>query len=378
MNVFFRIRCLHPISGLFSSSISTQATKVHFFSNSSSSDKILEQSVPGDSLDTVSAEIFRKYGCNDSEISKMFISQPYLRKANPGILQLKLNVLHDLGFTSSDVAKLIHCRPRLLSCRIDRGIDERIEFLKSFFGSRETLFKAIIRNPTLLKESLFDHLKRCAVIYEGFGITRKELVPLLISRPTIITRTKLDDDEKIEYIRRTGVSKDSKMYKYVVSLIAVSRIETIREKLANLAKFGFSDDELMGFVGRSPMVLTLSVDKVQRNMTFILGTMKLDASTVLHNPSLLYANLETVLKPRVLLAEKIKAMGLVPQIKGPAIMGALRMPELRLSASSGWQRALSGLRTENSRSEFHLSCSHQVEPIDQMRRERPIGYAGCT
>ncbi|XP_043687372.1 uncharacterized protein LOC122638575 [Telopea speciosissima] len=331
-HAFFRFHCLHPlffpISG-FNSSTTTHTLKAWLCSTSSSSDKTLKQLVPEDPLDTPSAEILRNYGCNDSEISKIFMSQPLLRKAKPGILQLKLNVLHGLGFTSSDVVKLIRLRPRLLCCRIYSGIDERIEFLQSFFGSREVLFKAILKNPTLLKESLLDHLKRCTAIYEGFGITRKDLIPLLISRPTLITRTKLDDDEKLEYIRRTGVSKDSKMYKHVVSLIAISRVETIREKFANLANFGFSEDEVVHFFGRSPAVLTLSVDKVQRNMTFILGTMKLDASMVLYYPFLLFGNLETVLKPRVLLLEKIKAMGLVPQIKGPAMMSALRMTELR-------------------------------------------------
>ncbi|KAJ7948967.1 Transcription termination factor like [Quillaja saponaria] len=119
------------------------------------------------------------------------------------------------------------------------------------------------------------------------------------------------------------------MYKYVVTLIGISCLETIRGKLANLAKFGFTDDEIFGLLGRSPLILTLSIDKIQRNMTFILGTMKLPAKVVLKHPFLFYLNLDTVLKPQILLVEKTQCMNLNLQIKRPPILRALRMTEKR-------------------------------------------------
>ncbi|KAK6228969.1 hypothetical protein SCA6_017920 [Theobroma cacao] len=117
------------------------------------------------------------------------------------------------------------------------------------------------------------------------------------------------------------------MYKYVVALIGISRIETIQEKVTNLEKFGCSEDEVWSLLGRSPLILTLSVDKVQRNMTFVVGTMKLSPKVVLQYPFLLFCNLESVLKPRVLLAGKLKEMELHPQIKGAMMLRALRMKE---------------------------------------------------
>ena len=107
------------------------------------------------------------------------------------------------------------------------------------------------------------------------------------------------------------------MYKYVVTLIGVSHHETIRLKLANLEKFGFSDDEIFNLFGRSPLMLTLSVDKVQRNMTFILGMMKFPASVVLQYPFLLYSNLEAVLRPRVFLHGSYRTWVLICRLKDP-------------------------------------------------------------
>ncbi|CAA2981137.1 uncharacterized protein LOC111412463 [Olea europaea var. sylvestris] len=275
-----------------------------------------------------SADVLRKWGCSEDDISKIFMRRPSLHKMDIKILQGKLEILTDLGITSSDLVKIIHCRPRFLNCRINLWLNERLEYFRALFGSKEVLLKAIVRNPSLLTYDFHNKIKPVIAIYEKLGVSRRDLIPMLLSRPTLIPRTMLDS-EKLDYISRTEVSKESRMYKHVVTLFAISRIETIREKVMNLEKYGFSEEEVFRLFGRSPLVLTLSVDKVQRNMTYVLGTMKLPANMVLPNPFLLFFNLEAILKPRFLLAGKIEDMGLVPQIKGPAMLRALRMSEKR-------------------------------------------------
>ncbi|KAL5543678.1 hypothetical protein UlMin_007462 [Ulmus minor] len=275
-----------------------------------------------------SMDVFKSWGCNDDEIFKIFKRRPSLKKAGLDMLQYKLELLSGLGVSSSDLVKIINCRPRFLSCCINRCFDERLEFLTKLFGSREVLVKAIVRNPSLLTYDFHNKIKPIIAQYEELGLSKEDLTAMLILRPTIIPRTSFND-EKMEYIEKTGCSQNSKMYKYVVTLIGVSRLETIRLKVANFEKFGFTDEEVLGLIGRSPLVLTLSVDKVQRNMTFILSKMKLPAKVVLENPNLLYSNLEAALKPRVLIAEKLKEMGLPLQIQGPDLLRALRMTEKR-------------------------------------------------
>ncbi|KAL4361506.1 hypothetical protein GQ457_04G014050 [Hibiscus cannabinus] len=275
-----------------------------------------------------SIEVFRKWGCGEDDLLKIFSRQPSLRQAQVTPLLSKLNLLSTLGLTSSDVVKIINCRPRFFCSRITNCFGERIDFLIRLFGSREMLRKAIIRNPSLLTYDFHNKMKPVISLYEEFGISGNDLIAMLISRPTLIPRTSFNE-EKMEYIKKTGVSNGSKMYKYVVSLIGISRIETLREKVTNLEKFGCSEEEIWGLFGRSPLVLTLSVDKVQRNMTFVLGTMKFSPKVVLDYPFLLFCNLEAILKPRVLLARKVKEMDLHPQVNGSLLLRALRMTENR-------------------------------------------------
>ncbi|XP_031249453.1 transcription termination factor MTERF9, chloroplastic [Pistacia vera] len=276
-----------------------------------------------------SVEVLKKWGCNDDDISKIFSRRPSLRNTDVIQLQSKLNLLSGLGIKSSDLFKIINCRPRFLSCRLNHCFDERLDYFTKFFGSKTVFCKAIVRNPSLLTYDFHNSIKPAIALYEQMGLSTKDLIPMLVSRPTLIPRSSLND-QKIDYINRSGVSKTSKMYKYVVTLIAISRTETIQEKISNFQKFGFLEDEILRLFGRSPLVITLSIDKVQRNMTFVVGTLKFPASVVLQHPFLLYVNLEAVLKPRLVLAGKIQDMGLSPEMKGQAtILRSLRMKEKR-------------------------------------------------
>ncbi|KAL9993675.1 putative transcription regulator mTERF family [Helianthus debilis subsp. tardiflorus] len=273
-------------------------------------------------------DLLKAWGCNDQETAQILERMPSLHKAKLDKLQSKLQILHDLGFTSSGLIKMISCRPRFLKCRLSNCLDERVQYLEHLFGSKEILQKAILRNPSVLTYDLNNMIIPTVELYKSMGIAGQDLTLMLLSRPTIIPRTSLNA-EKLEYIRKTGITKDSKMYKYVVTLMAISRLETIREKIANLEKFGFFEDEIFRLLGVSPLLLTLSVDKVQRNMTFVVASMKQPARVVLEYPFLIYKNLETGLKPRMTLAAKIDDMGLGPSINGPKVFTALRMTEKR-------------------------------------------------
>lgn len=68
--------------------------------------------------------------------------------------------------------------------------------------------------------------------------------------------------EKMKYIyiyMQTKISKESKIYKYVVTLIGISHHATICTKVANFEKLGFLDAEIFSPFGSvSPYVDTIS------------------------------------------------------------------------------------------------------------------------
>lgn len=332
-NSYFKLHCLFPDGGnLFSVSQKWSLVALKHFtitagpgSESESVNKKLTEGISEDPSDA--AETFIKWGFTSKDLKLIFKRCPVLVNAQADCLNAKYAVLKDLGFTSSDLVRIINCRPCLVSSRFHR-LEERIVSLANFFGSRNILKALVVRNPSLLTYDLDVNVVPVFTQYEKLSDQKEELIQTLMARPTVIARTCFDD-KKIEYVRKLKISSESKMYKYAVTIIGVSRLQTIREKFSNLEKFGFSEDEVLDLFGRSPLVLTLSIDKVQRNMTYLLATLNLPASAVLEYPFLLFANLDTVLRPRICLDAKLKELDLKPRISGLMLFTALRMKEKR-------------------------------------------------
>jgi mTERF domain-containing protein len=111
-------------------------------------------------------EVLTKWGFSESDIRKISVRRPSLRKADVAHLQSKLNTLNGLGISGTDLVKIINCRPRLLNCRINQSFDEQLKFLVTLFESREELVRAILRNPSLLEPSLLTYEEE---IFRLFG-----------------------------------------------------------------------------------------------------------------------------------------------------------------------------------------------------------------
>ncbi|XP_072966244.1 uncharacterized protein [Typha angustifolia] len=281
------------------------------------------------------AEVFLRWGCTSSELSQILSRHPSLSRLKPPFLHPKLLALRSIvGISSSDLVKIIARRPRFLSTRLYPSLLlPRLSFFRSTLfpssADHNLLLRAVSRNPSLLTYDIDKTLLPCVRLYASHGVDAQTLGRLLVSRPTIVIRSSLDS-EKLDLLRRTRLLPSHPMYKYALSILAVSRPETIRAKIANLEKFGFSSDEVLTLFARTPNILTLSIDKVQRNMTFVLGTMKLPASVVLDEPMLLYCNLDKVLRPRHLVDVRVREMGLRPQIKEDfSMVKVIRMREPR-------------------------------------------------
>ena len=58
--------------------------------------------------------------------------------------------------------------------------------------------KAIVRNPLLLTYDFHNIFKLAIALYDEMGVSGQDLIPMLLSWPTMIPRTSFDE-EKMEY-----------------------------------------------------------------------------------------------------------------------------------------------------------------------------------
>ena len=157
-----------------------------------------------------SREVLRSWGCSEDDISKIFIRSPSIRNADLAQLQSKLNLLSGLGISAFELVRIISCRPTFLCRGINRCFDEQLQYLRTLFESNEFLVKAIVRNPSLLTYDFQNKIKPAIELYQEMGLSKKDLTAMLLLWPTLIPRTSFED-EKMEYKRKTGLSRNSKM-----------------------------------------------------------------------------------------------------------------------------------------------------------------------
>ncbi|KAK6228970.1 hypothetical protein SCA6_017921 [Theobroma cacao] len=127
-----------------------------------------------------STDLFRKWGCSENDLMKIFSRQPALRHAQVAPLLPKLKLLSGLGLTTSDIVKMINCRPCFFCSRINHCFDELLDFFQTLFGPQEMMRKTLVRNPSLLTYDFRNTIKPVIALYEEMGITGNDLIVMLI------------------------------------------------------------------------------------------------------------------------------------------------------------------------------------------------------
>ncbi|XP_057832872.2 transcription termination factor MTERF9, chloroplastic [Cryptomeria japonica] len=249
----------------------------------------------------------KKHGCTEAQIAKILRGHCQLIGSAETILEPKLKLLEDFGFVDQNLAKLMTRNPCFLSNSLENNIFPTMEFLKNVFQSQGVFIKALLRAPRLLSYSLEKTLKPSLSFWEGWGFSGAKLVSFLQTNPNVLQRTSLTPGQ-MDLINKIGIDKESKIFKYILGIVAMGRTETLEAKIENLKLCGLSVEEIRQLLGAVPLVLCFSKESVSEKMNFIVNNMELSVHHVVKHPWLLQISLEKTMRPRFLVWQKIKSI----------------------------------------------------------------------
>ncbi|GLJ32377.1 hypothetical protein SUGI_0651530 [Cryptomeria japonica] len=178
-------------------------------------------------------------------------------------------------------------------------LEPKMDFLMNVFQSQDMFVKALLKATQLLGSSLEKTLKPSLAFWEGWGFSRMELLSFLWVHPVVLTCTSLMPAQ-MELIHKIDAPKERKMYKYILSMVSLSRVQTLEAKIENLKLCGLSAEEIWQLFGASPLVLYLFKENVREKMNFLVNNKELPANYVVKHPRILTASLEKTLRPRFL------------------------------------------------------------------------------
>ncbi|GLJ32390.1 hypothetical protein SUGI_0651840 [Cryptomeria japonica] len=268
--------------------------------------------------------MLKQHGCNEVHIAKIMRSQPGFIGFADRILEPKIKLLEDFGFVDRNLTKLLTSSSSILRISLKDSLLPRMEFLKNVFQSHDVLVKALLKAPRLLCYNLEKTLKPSLAYWEGWFSSGTELASFLKVFPAVLSRTSLTPTH-VNLIHKIRADKESKLFKYIVGIVATNLTKTLEAKIENLKLCGLSAEETWQVLGAAPIVFNLSKENVSEKINFLVNNMELPANYVVKHASLLHLNLDKIMRPRCLVWQKMKSIN---DIDLPLVT-VLRMPEAR-------------------------------------------------
>ncbi|XP_059064961.1 uncharacterized protein LOC131856997 [Cryptomeria japonica] len=274
------------------------------------------------------ADMLNRHGCTEDQIAKIIRLRPTLTTVSAErVLEPKIKVLIDLGMETENIAKIVVRHTAILTSK-QEILRSNSDFLRTVFQTKDFLITAIMRSPSIL---CLKALKPSVAFWEGFGFRGIELIKFLLFNPRVLTYSSLTP-EQLDLIRKIGIQKEKKMYKYVVSMVANNRIEVLQVKIDNLQLCGLSPEEAWEIVRAEPSVLTKSEENVKKKMNFMFNHMQLSVNYVTKHPRMFTMSLDKVMRPRFLVLQSMTAMNGAGQVNPRGLLTILMMTQAKFVA----------------------------------------------
>ncbi|KAL7154712.1 hypothetical protein ABFS83_03G019900 [Erythranthe nasuta] len=243
---------------------------------------------------------FKGVGFTDTQLERILKIRPRLLSASlERTIQPKIAAFKDVGFSDNDIADIISKVPAVLHSSTNNKVVPALSLLRGMFGSNEEVTKVLRKSGWLLLTDLNKNmvpniifLKSCGVSTEQINMIFKYLPRFFISKQEIVRRC-------VKKVDEMGVDRRSKMFVYAVAIVGSMTNGTWELKLDAFRNIlGFSEDDILRTVRQMPQAFSVSEDKIKKVKEVVLSTGKYDASCFVRNPKLLMHSIEKRYKPR--------------------------------------------------------------------------------
>uniref|UniRef100_A0ACD6AJT4 Uncharacterized protein n=1 Tax=Avena sativa TaxID=4498 RepID=A0ACD6AJT4_AVESA len=214
--------------------------------------------------------------------------------------------LTDLGLKRSQIARLI---PIARSTFRTSSLAGNLGFWLPVFGSFDKLVAAIKVNGGLLGSDLEKIAKPNLALLQQCGIDIRQFSGTYVSR--VLTRQPEQVQKAVSYIDKLGVPRNSLMFRYALMAFAAQSQEILDKKLGIFEMLGWSQEDVLIAVRKMPVILTMSEERLRKNLDFLTKDVGLEIPYITRRPVLVMYSHERRLLPRHSLLNILNAKGLL-------------------------------------------------------------------
>lgn len=255
---------------------------------------------------------FKQHGFNDADIKRIILQHSRVLCANvDSTLKPKIEALSKLGFSETQIVKLITASPLTLNYLNYYNVRPRIEFLRSFLGSNDKILKAFSHDVSLLARS-FEKMIKPNIIFLTECQVSDAIIGCLLTKVRLIIGRPLNFlKAAVKRIDELGIPRGSWMFYQALRSLCSNTSEEVDAKMKLLTRLGFSEAEVSSAIRKQPYILSLSEKNLQETVKFLVKEAGCDHSYLSHHPNIFTFSLSKRLVPRNQVLKLLKEKGIL-------------------------------------------------------------------
>lgn len=273
--------------------------------------------------------LLKSFGLSDSQVQSAVTTCPQILFADVNdILLPKLRFFQELGFSGSGFGKFIAKNSSVLTRSLDDTLKPSVETLKNIIGydvNNKYLARVLSRCSWVVDRIINARIVSNALYLKSCSIDDNRLSKLFKVQPRLFASHESELRDIINEISELGFPMDSKMLIYAIYTVGSLSRETLNRKFELIRSFGYSKDECLEMFRRLPSSFRISEVKLRFALEFLLNTVKLKRSLILHDPACLMHSVEDKLVARYRVVKTLMDKGLLK--KEPAFLNVLHLTE---------------------------------------------------
>ncbi|KAK1278745.1 hypothetical protein QJS04_geneDACA003569 [Acorus gramineus] len=257
--------------------------------------------------------LLKNHGFDQTKLSQMITRFPVILTMDPNkILKPKMEFfLHRVGFSASDLVELVSTSPWIFYGSLERRLNPSFDFLKGVVGSDENAIITISRMPSFLNFDLPKILSSKVALLRGHGMRESDISMYIMRYPRDLSGSHDRFIEVLSELKKMGFDPLSRSYIQALHTMWGLSSSNWQRKCDIYKSLGWSEDELLKLIKKSPVCMRLSETKIRKGAEFFMMHLGWDLSLISKYPQCLGFSLEKRIIPRYTVMQILLSNGLL-------------------------------------------------------------------
>lgn len=223
---------------------------------------------------------FRNHGFTVSDTRSIITRQPSLLscKVDKRVLP-KFQFLQSIGASSSDIVRIVTSNPKFMESSLENSVIPAYNMVYRFHQSEKKALASVIRCPSLLCSLYFELNVK---LLGDNGVASSSISRILSLSPRVLCSSYLE--KTVQELKDMGFDP-SKAY-FSLAMVAKRGMSKSKwdEKVDTFKKWGWSEEAILEAFKKQPLCMVASNDKINRVMLFWVNQLGWDSSYLMKRP----------------------------------------------------------------------------------------------